>query len=123
VQYGTRFGSTTTCRCSSISTNPLAGTSRRLSLPWPTWLGLSLPDITDAKSIPQELQAIVPNLPSVPVQPLLLASEYEYGMFEHLKGYPWVLEVYRYKDSHEVLTSLENKIISPVEAKARELSR
>jgi hypothetical protein len=80
-------------------------------------------DITEAKSIPQELQAIVPNLPSVPVQPLLLASEYEYGMFEHFKRYPWVLEVYRYKDSHEVLTSLENKIISRVEAKARELSR
>jgi hypothetical protein len=80
-------------------------------------------DITEAKSIPQELQAIVPNLPSVPVQPLLLASEYEYGMFEHFKRYPWVLEAYLYEDPREVLTSLEAKIISPAEAKATELSK
>jgi hypothetical protein len=79
-------------------------------------------DITDAKSIAQELQAIVPNL-AVPVQPLLLASEYEYGMFESFKKYPWVLEVYRYDNPDEVLTSLESKIISPSEAKATELSK
>jgi uncharacterized protein YjbI with pentapeptide repeats len=80
-------------------------------------------DLSDARSLPQELQAIVPDLPSVPVQPLVLASDEEYGMFEHFKRYHWVLEVYRYDDPDEVLTSLETKIISPAEAKARELSR
>jgi hypothetical protein len=78
-------------------------------------------DITEAKSIPQELQAIVPHLPSVPVQPLLLASDYEYGMFEHFKRYPWVLQTYLYRDVDELLGFLSDKVISPAEMKAREL--
>ena len=80
-------------------------------------------DITEAKSIPQELQAIVPNLPSVPVQPLLLTTDREYVMFEHFRSYPWVLETYYYANLNEILASIEDKVISPAEAKARELSR
>ena len=72
-------------------------------------------DITDAKSIPQELQAIVPNLPSVPVQPLLLASEKEYGMFDHFEQYPWVLKPYRYRNVGALLLNLNKKVISPAE--------
>jgi hypothetical protein len=75
-------------------------------------------DITDAKSIPQELIAIVPNLPSVPVQPLLLASQHEYGMFEHLRRFPWVLEPVLYESQEALLMELELKVIAPAEAKA-----
>lgn len=78
-------------------------------------------DITDAKSIPQELSHIVPNLPSVPVQPLLEASASEYGMFEHFERYPWVLESFRYKSLEHLLDNLAQQVIIPAEAKAKEL--
>ncbi len=80
-------------------------------------------DITDAKSIPQELMRIVPNLPSVPVQPLILSSQQEYGMFEHFTRFPWVLPVYHYTDEMSLLQSLKEKVIAPAEQKARELSQ
>jgi uncharacterized protein YjbI with pentapeptide repeats len=76
-------------------------------------------DITDAKSIPQELAVIVPDLPSVPVQPLLLEGSAEYGMFEHFKRYPWVLETYRYASSERLIASLGERVIGPAENYAR----
>jgi uncharacterized protein YjbI with pentapeptide repeats len=78
-------------------------------------------DITDAKSTPQELMAIVPHLPSVPVQPLLQASEREYGMFERFPKYPWVLPIYRYSDLTNLLESLDESVIKPAEEKVKEL--
>jgi hypothetical protein len=79
-------------------------------------------DLTEAKSIPQELQQIVPDLPTVPVQPVLQASAQEYSMFEHFKHYPWVLATYRYRSLEEVIASLAEKVIAPAELKANELS-
>ena len=80
-------------------------------------------DITDARSIPQELEHIVPNLPSVPVQPILLASAEEYGMFEHFKKYPWVLGIYRYRNLDDLLQSLVERVILPAENKVKELEK
>src|SRR6266566_2330081 len=79
-------------------------------------------DITDAKSIPQELMTIVPNLPSVPVQPLILTSQHEYSMFEHFTRFPWVLPVYQYRDQASLLQSLKENIIEPAEKKVKELA-
>jgi hypothetical protein len=80
-------------------------------------------DITDAKSIPQELMKIVPTLPSVPVRPILLASEHEWGMFRDLVRYPWVLEPFLYTDQKHLLTCLSSDVIGPAEAKAKEQTR
>jgi hypothetical protein len=72
-------------------------------------------DITDASSIPQELAVIVPDLPSVPVQPLLLEGSAEYSMLEHFKRYPWVLETYRYPSSERLIADLSERVIDPAE--------
>jgi hypothetical protein len=78
-------------------------------------------DITDAKSIPQELGVIVPDLPSVPVQPLLLEGSDEYSMFDHWRHFPWVLELYRYRSQEQLIADLDEGVIRPAEAKVLEL--
>ena len=80
-------------------------------------------DITDAKSIPQELMLIVPALPSVQVQPLLLESQQEYGMFEHFRRFPWVLEPFLYGDQDQLIASLDSHVVGPAEKKAKEQFR
>jgi uncharacterized protein YjbI with pentapeptide repeats len=72
-------------------------------------------DITDARSIPQELTVIVPNLPSVPVLPILLDSENEYGMFEHFKRFPWVLDVFKYENESHLMGVLRDRLIPDAE--------
>jgi hypothetical protein len=78
-------------------------------------------DITDAKSIPQELQKIVPNLPSLPIRPIIVENQYEYAMFKDFGGYLSVLPPYRYRDTDHLLESLEEQVISPALKKAEEI--
>lgn len=80
-------------------------------------------DLTEAKSIPQELQRIIPDLPNVPVQPILLKGESEYAMFEHFRHYPWVLKTYIYSDTENLINSLLTKVIEPAESKILEIRK
>jgi hypothetical protein len=68
-------------------------------------------DITDARSVPQELQTIVPHLPSVPVQPIIHSSAIPYGMFEHFSRYPWVLDLHSYSNVDDAWAVIEQETI------------
>jgi hypothetical protein len=65
-------------------------------------------DLSEAKSVLQELRGVVPDLPSVPVQPLILASQDEPGMFDFFHRYPWVLTTYRYATQEHLLANLDD---------------
>lgn len=80
-------------------------------------------DITDPKSIPQELLGIVQTTPSVPVQPILLEGAQPWSMFESIAVYPWVLPVLRYRDRDDLMDRLRERVVEPAQAKARELEK
>jgi len=79
-------------------------------------------DLTDPRSIPQELTAIVPRLLSVPVRPLLLGSQSEWSMFSDLLRYPQVITPLHYTDDAMLLSRLEADVIAPAEQRARALA-
>jgi len=66
---------------------------------------------------------IVPNLPSVPVKPVVAQSDRAYAMFEHIGRFPWVLKVLEYQDVDHLLGAIEGEIIEPAEAMCQELAK
>ena len=78
-------------------------------------------DISDAKAVLQELRAIVPDLPSVPVQPIILAMQEEPGMFDFYRNRPSFLNVHRYASQEQLIADLGEKVIRPAELKVLDL--
>jgi hypothetical protein len=77
-------------------------------------------DVTEARSVPHELGTVVPSLPMVPLQPILLASKRAWAMFPDLRMHSSVLDVFRYQDLPHLRASMDTHVIGPAEAKAQE---
>lgn len=77
-------------------------------------------DITDAKSVLQELRAIVPNRPSLPIQPILRHGQKEPGMFDFFQAFPWFLSTVYYDNLDSLLANLKELVIGPAEGKAQD---
>lgn len=76
-------------------------------------------DITYPNSIQTELEVIIPNLPSVPIQPIIHVGKTPYALFEY--PYDWVLKVHEYPDLAQLIAEISEKVIEPAEAKVNEL--
>ena len=72
-------------------------------------------DISDAKSVLQELRAIVPDLPSVPVQPIITATQKEPGMFDFFRNFRSFLKVHHYNNQQQLIADLGERVIGPAE--------
>jgi hypothetical protein len=78
-------------------------------------------DISDPRSIPQELVSIVEQLPSVAVQPLLRKGDEPWGMYDHIKRYSWVLPLTTYTTQSGLVARLNALVLARAEAKVQEI--
>ena len=74
-----------------------------------------------ARSVPQELQAIIPDL-MVPIRPVIAAEDEAWAMFTNFLKYPWVVrEPFRYSDLPHLIHGLRTDVIDVAENKLDEL--
>lgn len=79
-------------------------------------------DLTEPRSVPAELQQIVPVYPSLPIVPIISATAREYADFANIKRRSNVVKpTVAYRDETHLLRIFEAKIIGPAEAKLAEL--
>lgn len=74
-------------------------------------------DLSEPRSIPQELQAIVPAFQSVPIVPIINAGGREFATFAALARRPNVAQpTLRYKGVDELVAKLESEVVPTAEA-------
>lgn len=79
-------------------------------------------DLSDPASLPQELQAIAPQV-AVPIRLVIQADQAPYAMARDLAKYPWVIAPYRYRDAAQLLAVLRPEVIDVAEARRSQLAR
>ena len=80
-------------------------------------------DMTNAASILSELQQLIPELSSIPIQPVVARTNYNADLMEPFKQYPWVLDVYTYDNLSNLLAFFTEKVLIPAEIRVKELTK
>ena len=71
---------------------------------------LVIADISDPKSIPQELSHIIQTIPSLPIQPIIVFGQREYSMFEHWTRYSWVRPIFEYRNENHLKNEIKHLV-------------
>ena len=78
-------------------------------------------DLTDASSVPLELQATVPDL-MVPVLPIIQSGHRAFAMFSDLqRRYFWVQPTVQYRSAAELAQAVDDAVIARAEEAARQI--
>ena len=72
-------------------------------------------DLSDPKSVPAELQAIVPQFISLPVMPIIEATQREYPVADDILSRQSVTPVVPYRDEAHLMAILDEQILAPAE--------
>ena len=74
-------------------------------------------DLSDPKSVPAELQAIIPQFPSLPVVTIIEQSQREYPVSDHILRRDSVhKQIVRYRDVPHLLSIFDAEVLVPAEA-------
>ena len=73
-------------------------------------------DISDPKSVPAELQQIVPSYPSVPVALIIDEKQREYPVSDNILRRPSVLPLVRYRDGEHLRSIFAEQLLTPAES-------
>lgn len=81
-------------------------------------------DLSDPNSIPHEVMSFARELLSVPIQAIFTKTKHHanpYPMYADLMRLNNVLKIFEYQDQDHLISSFEENVINPAEAKATEL--
>ena len=72
-------------------------------------------DLSDPKSVPAELQAIVPQFPSLPIVPIIESTQREYPVSDHVLRRQSVCKVVRYRDPAHLDEIFDEQVVAAAE--------
>jgi hypothetical protein len=78
-------------------------------------------DLSEPKSLPSELEAIVPHFQSIPVMPIINRTGKPYATFDSIKRKPNVATILRYNNETQLMDKLDKEIVTVAEQKLQEL--
>jgi len=71
-------------------------------------------DLTDPRSIPQELGMILP-VARVPVRPIIKKGHEPFAMFSDFMRYPWLIPPLAYTDQDELIAKIDSIVVQAAE--------